>query len=211
VPGSRHYPRGGWAWVIPTGPTNSSMGAALPVPAKQARRAQGVRPCHRRIARGNKGPHAWPELTCRRDMVMTTRGGESTIWEGRPTWRAWPVAWIGGWLLLPILIGGVLLASVWLRTKSSRWKLTSLRIEAERGWISRRVDTLELWRVRDVEFRQSLVDRLVGISRIVVTAHDGRLPTMEIRGIPGDRSVYDRLMTAVMQARNQRGVVNFNP
>ncbi len=34
---------------------------------------------------------------------------------------------------------------------------------------------------------------------------------MEIRGIPGDRSVYDRLMTAVMQARNQRGVVNFNP
>jgi uncharacterized membrane protein YdbT with pleckstrin-like domain len=113
--------------------------------------------------------------------------------------------------LLPILIGGVLLASVWLRTKSSRWKLTSLRIEAERGWISRRVDTLELWRVRDVEFRQSLVDRLVGISRIVVTAHDGTLPTMEIRGIPGDRSVYDRLMTAVMQARNQRGVVNFNP
>jgi hypothetical protein len=29
--------------------------------------------------------------------------------------------------------------------------------------------------------------------------------------LPADRAIYDRLMTAVMQARQQRGVLNVNP
>jgi membrane protein YdbS with pleckstrin-like domain len=144
-------------------------------------------------------------------MVMTAQGqGEQVIWEGRPTWRAWAVDWVGGWILLPVLFGGVMIVSVWLRTKSSRWKLTSRRIEAETGWISKRVDTLELWRVRDVEFRQSIVERLVGVSRILVFAHDQRSPVIDVRGVPGDRSIYDQLMAAVMEARKQPGIVSYS-
>jgi uncharacterized membrane protein YdbT with pleckstrin-like domain len=131
---------------------------------------------------------------------------EDIIWEGRPTWRAWPVRWVLGWLLLPVLVGGILLLLVWMRTRSTRW-----RIESERGLLSKRVDTLELWRVRDVEFRQSLLDRIAGVSSLFVTAHDGSQPVLEVRGAPGDRSVYDRLMSSVMQARQQRGVMNINP
>jgi membrane protein YdbS with pleckstrin-like domain len=144
-------------------------------------------------------------------MLVAAPAGETTIWEGRPGWRAWALGWIGGWVLLPVAVGAVMLISVWLRTKSKRWKVTSRRIETETGWISRRVDTLELWRVRDIEFRQSLMDRLVGVARIVVTAHDGALPVFEICGVPGDRAIYDRLMAAVMDARQQRGILNLNP
>jgi membrane protein YdbS with pleckstrin-like domain len=136
---------------------------------------------------------------------------EETIWEGRPTWKAWALKWVAGWALLPVLIGAFLLIPVWIRTRSTRWKLTSRRIETETGWLSKRVDTLELWRVRDIEFRQSLVDRMAGISSLLITAHDGASPLIEVRGTPGDRAVYDRLMTAVMQARQQRGVMNLNP
>jgi len=135
---------------------------------------------------------------------------EEVIWEGRPTWKAWAVRWIAGWVLLPVLVGLVLLVPVWLRTRSTRWKLTSRRIEIETGLLGKRVDTLELWRVRDVEFRQSLMDRLVGVSCITVTAHDEGYPALDVRGVPGDRSIYDRLMAAVMQARQQRGVMNLN-
>ena len=94
--------------------------------------------------------------------------------------------------------------------KSSRWKLTSRRIEIEAGLISKRIDTLELWRVRDVEFRQSLLDRLFGVGCIKVTAHDDGHPALDLRGIPGGRAIYDRLMSAVMLARQQRGVMNLN-
>jgi hypothetical protein len=51
----------------------------------------------------------------------------------------------------------------------------------------------------------------VGVACITVPAHDGSSPVLEIRGAPGDRAVYDRLMSAVMLARQQRGVMNLNP
>jgi membrane protein YdbS with pleckstrin-like domain len=136
---------------------------------------------------------------------------EEVIWEGRPTWKAWAGTWIAGWVFLPILVGGFLLLSVWIQMRSKRWKLTSRRIEIESGLLARRVDTLELWRVRDVEFRQSLMDRLAGVSSISVTAHDGSYPVLNVRGLPADRAIYDRLMNAVMQARQQRGVLNVSP
>jgi uncharacterized membrane protein YdbT with pleckstrin-like domain len=136
---------------------------------------------------------------------------EETLWEGNPTWRAWAFHWIVGWLLLPVIVGAFLLVPIWSRIKSHRWKLTTRRIEVETGLFSKKVDTLELWRVRDAEFRQSLMDRMFGVSCIVVTAHDGALPVMEIRGVPGDRGIYDKLMAAVMDARQQRGVMNMNP
>lgn len=144
-------------------------------------------------------------------MTQAAAVQEDLIWEGRPTWRAWAGRWIAGWVLLPILVGIVLLVSVWLRTRSVRWKLTSRRIEMETGFFSKKVDTLELWRVRDVEFRQSIIDRMVGVSCLTITAHDGRTPVLEIRGAPGDRAIYDRLMSALMLARQQRGVMNINP
>jgi uncharacterized membrane protein YdbT with pleckstrin-like domain len=136
---------------------------------------------------------------------------EDLIWEGRPTWRGWAGRWIGGWLLLPLIIGAFLLLSVWARTRSARWKLTSRRIEIETGLLSKRIDTLELWRVRDVELRQTVLDRLVGTCTLLITAHDGGSPVLELRGLPEDRTIYDRLMAAVMQARQQRGVMNLNP
>jgi membrane protein YdbS with pleckstrin-like domain len=143
-----------------------------------------------------------------------TQGGalaEDVIWEGRPTWKAWALRWIAGWALLPLVVGLFLIVPIWLRTRSVRWKVTSRRIETETGFLSRRVDTLELWRVRDVEFTQSLIDRLAGVACITVTAHDGSSPVLELRGVPGDRVVYDRLMAALMVARQQRGVMNLNP
>jgi uncharacterized membrane protein YdbT with pleckstrin-like domain len=136
--------------------------------------------------------------------------GEEIIWEGRPTWKAWAVNWIAGWVLLPVLVGAFFLVPVWIRTRSTRWRLTSRRIETERGLLSKRVDTLELWRIRDVEFRQSLIDRWAGISSLLITAQDSVSPVLEVRGAPGDRAVYDRLMSAVMLARQQRGVMNVN-
>jgi uncharacterized membrane protein YdbT with pleckstrin-like domain len=137
--------------------------------------------------------------------------GEEVIWEGVPTWRAWGMKWILGWVLAPLVIGLFLVGSVWLQTRSRRWRLTTRRIEVEGGLLSRRVETIELWKVRDVELRQSLADRMFGVCSVLVTAHDQTTPAVEVRGLPGSRDVYDRLMAAVMNARQQRGVMNLNP
>ncbi len=142
------------------------------------------------------------------DSKRALLDGETLIWQGRPNWRAFAGATVLGWVLAPVLVGLVLLAVLGAKKRSVAWMVSSRRIEIERGWLSRRIDTLELWRVKDLEFRQGLWDRLVGVSTIVVTAHDEKDPVVEIRGLPSDRSIYDQLSNAIMTARQQRGVMN---
>ncbi len=134
--------------------------------------------------------------------------GENLIWEGRPSWRAFAGATILGWALSIVLVGFVILAVLEVKKRSVAWMVSSRRIEIERGFLSRRIDTLELWRIKDVEFRQNLWERMVGASTIIVTARDEVDPVVQLRGMPGDRSVFDQLSNAVLVARQQRGVMN---
>ena len=136
--------------------------------------------------------------------------GEIVVFEGRPNWRAWPGLTIAGIALAPVVVGLVILLVLAIRKRSIAFKVTNRRIEIQHGWLSRQIDTVELWRVKDLEFRQDLLERLAGASRIVVTAHDDHSPVLELRGMPPDRSVYDQLMRGVMEARQLRGVLNVN-
>ena len=137
--------------------------------------------------------------------------GEELIWTGRPDWRSWAGLTILGWVLAPVVVGIVILLVLAVRKRSMSWKITSRRIETENGWLSRSLDTLELWKVQDVEFRQTVLQRMLGVATLIVKAHDQQEPALYILGLPGSRDVYDRVMTAVMAARQQRGVLNLNP
>ena len=130
------------------------------------------------------------------------------IWQGRPSWRAYAGATIVGWLLAVVVVGLVILVVLEVKKRSISWMVSSRRLELERGFLSRRIDTVELWRVKDVEYRQSIWERMVGASTIVVTARDEVDPVVLLRGLPGDRGVFDQLSNAVLQARQQRGVMN---
>lgn len=54
-------------------------------------------------------------------------------------------------------------------------------------------------------------ERMFGVSSIVVTSEDARAPRLELSCLPGDRTIYDRLMKGVMEARKERGVVTVAP
>jgi len=112
--------------------------------------------------------------------------------------------------LLPGIVGAFLLLWVVVKTRGTRWKLTSRRVERELGLLGKRVDNVELWRVRDVQYRQSLWERIFGVSSLVISSDDSASPLLELRGLPSSRATYDALMAAVMAARQQRGVMNLN-
>lgn len=137
--------------------------------------------------------------------------GEQIIWEGRPDWRVWPWLTILGWVLAPVLVGLVILAVLAVRKRSTFWRITSRRIESELGWTSRKVETLELWKIRDVDFAQSSFQRMLGVGTLVINSHDDKDPTLVVEGVPGNRDAYEKVMNAVMVARQQRGVLNLNP
>jgi len=106
------------------------------------------------------------------------------------------------WLLTLVGIPGLLYS--YLRHINEKYKLTMQRVETERGIIARDVDSLELWRVLDVDYKQGVMERILGIATITLTGTDQSDPVMKLRGLPNHRQLFERLRDAVQAAR-QRG------
>lgn len=106
----------------------------------------------------------------------------------------WPL-WVLGLLGLP----GMLV--VYLRHVTTRFKITLRRVETEEGIVSKQVNSLELWRVLDVKYSQSLFDRLTGNGRVVLESTDKSDPRLTLHGLPHHRKVFEQLRDAVQLAR----------
>ncbi len=107
----------------------------------------------------------------------------------------WPL-----WLLGLVGIPGL----VWtfLNHISTRYKITARRVEYERGVLSKNVDSLELWRVLDVRFKQNLIDRMLGNASVVLIGTDQTDPEFELYGLPDARRLFEQLRDAVQAARH---------
>jgi membrane protein YdbS with pleckstrin-like domain len=107
------------------------------------------------------------------------------------TWPLWVLALVGlpgmAWTLLKHL--------------TTRYKLSSQRVEFERGVLSKTVDSLELWRVLDVRYKQTLLDRILGNATITLIGTDRTDPELVMHGLPGHRALFEKLRDAVQVAR----------
>lgn len=99
------------------------------------------------------------------------------------------------------LIGLPGLLFVYLRHRTTKYKLTHRRVEFERGILNRDVDTLELWRVLDVRYHQNIFDRITGNGRITLIGTDKSDPEMLLYGLPNHRALFEKLQDAVQAAR----------
>jgi uncharacterized membrane protein YdbT with pleckstrin-like domain len=123
------------------------------------------------------------------------------IYEGKGSWRN-EIGWtLLGVVLVPVVVGVVMLLAGWIRRASTKYRITSRRIEWEEGLFSRRIDGVDLWRVRHVNYLQTLTDRIFGVSRLEVFSQDREDPHAVIPGIPASRVVYDQVTAAVQNAR----------
>jgi membrane protein YdbS with pleckstrin-like domain len=93
------------------------------------------------------------------------------------------------------------------RIKSHRYKITRKLVERELGIVMRRVDSLDLARVKDVELTQSLLERTLNIGTIELFSADRTDPDLRIEAIPNPRPVYEQLRDAVIALNQRRGIV----
>ena len=103
--------------------------------------------------------------------------------------------------LAPILIG---LLYSWLVRLSTEYRLFGESLEVESGIISRRIENIQLFRVRDLGLAQSILNRLAGVGDIIVTSTDQSAPHYRIRGVEDPRDVYDRLRELVAKSQATR-------
>jgi len=105
-------------------------------------------------------------------------------------------------LVLPLFTAAVR----YLQTKTKVYELTTERIKISEGVLSKVTDTLELYRVKDLEMRQPFLYRLVGIENVQLNTSDTASPFVLIQAVPGRVGLADKIRNQVEIIRQQKGV-----
>jgi membrane protein YdbS with pleckstrin-like domain len=114
-------------------------------------------------------------------------------------------------VIIPIAASAVYMFGLTIYRRTIRYRVTNTVIETERGFLSKKIEVLQLWRCKDVAFRQNLIDRILGIAHIDVYASDVTTPHVEISGVPASRELFENLRDSIelqRQNKNVYGVVS---
>jgi uncharacterized membrane protein YdbT with pleckstrin-like domain len=93
-----------------------------------------------------------------------------------------------------------------IETHAIRWVLTTERLQVIRGILSRSTEEVELTRVRDVSYEQSLPQRALGIGTIHVIGTDATTPVVELHDVEEPESVKEMIRQAVRDQRRRQRV-----
>jgi uncharacterized membrane protein YdbT with pleckstrin-like domain len=110
------------------------------------------------------------------------------------------------WLVVPVLYAG------WryLWTARHRYTLTHQRLLIESGVLVRDMESLELYRVRDLSVQGTLLQTLVGRGRIVLQTTDVTTPVVSLNAISNAKAVAQLVRDAVERCRVDKGVRAFD-
>ena len=131
---------------------------------------------------------------------------EETVWRGTSSqWKNLGVYILCGvfcWLIVPIFIA----LTRYLQTKNKIYELTTERVKITQGVFSKVTDTLELYRVKDLETQQPFLYRLVGLERVQINTSDLTTPFVFVDAIPAEVKFGDKLRNQVEAVRMQKRV-----
>jgi uncharacterized membrane protein YdbT with pleckstrin-like domain len=131
---------------------------------------------------------------------------EEIVWRGSSSqWKNFGVYILCAlfcWLIVPIFIA----LARFLQTKNKIYELTTERLKITEGVFSKVTDTLELYRVKDLETRQPFLYRLVGVENVQMNTSDTSSPFIFIQAIPRAVGLGDKIRNQVEIIRQQKGV-----
>ena len=140
-------------------------------------------------------------------IVATTES--DALWEeseGQVVNAGWIVLGLGlFWLLVPLFV------AVWkvLRTSRHHWRLTDQRLHESRGLFLRKVESIELYRVKDYTVTVPFFHGLFGRGRLVLVTSDPTTPVVTLNAISSPLAVADLLRDCVERCRVTKGVREF--
>src|SRR5437867_72435 len=122
--------------------------------------------------------------------------------------------WVGGVKLqlvstpIVFLIGLAPLAAgllySWLVRISTEYRIYNDSLEVESGLIARSIENIQLFRVRDVGLRQSLLGRILNVGNVYVWSTDQSDPRLLITGIDDPRGLYETLRELIAKSQAAR-------
>ena len=132
----------------------------------------------------------------------TTVRSENVLFEGHPAL----LPGLGA-LLISVLTLGLGLLFFWWRSRSRHYRITSQRIVVESGVFSKKMEQIDLYRVRDYVVDRPFGQRLMGTGNLELEAMDSTTPRLRIFGLKTDvMQLYEQLRLLTEADRHVRGV-----
>ena len=135
---------------------------------------------------------------------------ENLLWSGTPS----QVTNLGTFVIWDILACTLVLAPVsliliiwkYLEVKNQVYELTNQRLKMHSGVLSKKIEELELYRVRDTQFEQPFFLRLFGLGNVILFTTDSTSPEIILPAIPNAQGVREQIRNAVEETRDSKRV-----
>lgn len=85
------------------------------------------------------------------------------------------------------------------------YTITDERIRVTSGILGKARDNIELVRIQDLNYKQTMSERMLNLGDIFVTSHDPNKPSLTLKNVRDPEGVYEILRRAVLQARKKHG------
>jgi uncharacterized membrane protein YdbT with pleckstrin-like domain len=154
---------------------------------------------------------------------------EQDVWSGHPSQILGTKAVLVALLMVVVGLAGfyflyqtgiyasiITVALVWVGVMTAWWKyltirathyrLTTERLVTARGVVTRRIDELELYRVKDTSVIQPFWGRIINRGDIVLVTSDASSPTLTIHAVAQPERVRELIRKHVEAVRAAKGV-----
>ncbi len=96
-----------------------------------------------------------------------------------------------------------------LKSRGTHYEITTQRIKLERGVLSKRQESLELFRIDHFELRKPFGMRLLGKAALRLFSSDAELEKFYIYGVPNLEALSETLRECQLRERTRRGLTTF--
>ncbi|MBM4098074.1 MAG: DUF4339 domain-containing protein [Planctomycetes bacterium] len=134
--------------------------------------------------------------------------GERLLWQGRPSQVVnlgkYILCGLFFWLVIPVFIA----LWRWLEVRCVLYEVTDQRFRITHGVLNRRMDELELYRVKDTVFEQPFFLRIFSLANILIASSDIATPRAAILALPADeaRRLRETIRDRVERLRDRKRV-----
>ena len=156
------------------------------------------------------------------DPAPSATSVETLLWKGHTSqWRH-----LGYYLLCVLIAIGIGVAAAfsagmaaiglvvpvgmaavrWWLTRATVYELTSQRLKITSGILTRKLDEVELFRVKDYSMEQPLLLRMLGLGNLTLITSDVTCPNATLEAIPEVNEVREKLRNAVQAERDRKRV-----
>jgi hypothetical protein len=86
------------------------------------------------------------------------------------------------------------------------YTVTTERIKVRKGLLGKDIENFELIRLQDIDFSQTISERVLGLGDLVIRGHDASHAKLLLRNVRDPEKVYEQVRRAWLDARKRYGL-----